>query len=160
MLEDPKFWVAVAFFVFIALSYKKAAAFIVKALDERSARIKTELDQARVLREEAQAVLADYRRKQAEYLKEAESMLEKARQDAALFSKQAEQELKATMEARTQQALDKIAREEAQAIQDVRNHVVDIALSAARAIIVDHVSTLPQDELVKLAISDIERKIH
>jgi len=87
-------------------------------------------------------------------------MLRRAREDASHFGTQAEQELKIAMDDRTKQALEKIALAEEKAIQDVRNHVVDIALAAARAIIIEHVGTMPQDELLTLALSDIERKIH
>ena len=160
MLHNPSFWVAVSFAGFVLLSYKKIAAILTKTLDDRSARIRVELEQARKLREEAEAILADYKRKQAEYMQEAEQMLVKARSDADAYRKNAESDLKSAMEARTQQALDKISQEEAKAIQDVRNHVVDIALAAARSILIEHVSNLPQEELIKLVVSDIERKIH
>ena len=160
MLEDPRFWVSVAFFIFIALSYKKVAAMAIRSLDERSARIKTELDEAQRLRLEAEQVLQQYKQKQAEYLKEAESILASAMKDAETLRTFSEQELKATLEARMKHAVDRIAQEESQAIAEVRNHVVDIALAAARALIVDHVSTMSQDDLVKLALADIERKIH
>ncbi len=159
-LSDPKFWVAVSFFAMVALGYKKVSAFITGALDQRSAKIKAELDHARTLREQAEAVLAEYKKKQAEYLKEAETMLAKAREDATLLNKQAERELKDLLDSRMKQALEKIAREETQAIQDVRNHVVDIALAAARAAITNHVGKLTQEDLIKLALADIERKIH
>lgn len=160
MLSDPKFWVAVSFLLMVALGYKKIIALIAKALDERSAKIKSELDHARELREQAETVLADYKRKQAEYLKEAETLLAKARDDASSLSRQAEKDLKEALDTRMKQALDKIAREEAQAIQEVRNHVVDVALASARAVIVNHMGKLTQEELIKLALVDIERKIH
>lgn len=160
MLQNPAFWVAVAFAALVALGYKKIARLVTGALDERSAKIKAELDRARQLREEAEQVLAEYKRKQAEYLGEAESMLAKARQDADALTAQAGRDLKAALDLRTKQALEKIALEEAKAVQEVRDHVVDIALAAARNIIVEQVSALPQDELVKLAMTDIERKIH
>jgi F-type H+-transporting ATPase subunit b len=160
MLSDPRFWVAVSFFIFFALTYKKIAAFAFRSLDDRSAKIGVELSEARRLRDEAEAILQQYKQKQAEYLKEAERMLANARTDADSLRAYAEKEMNATLEGRTKQAIERIAQEEQQAINDVRNHVVDIALSAARSLIVDHVSTLSQDELVKLALSDIERKIH
>jgi len=159
-LEDPQFWVALAFVVFVALIYKKVARFAVRALDERSAQIKTELDEARRLREEAAAVLASYRQKEAEYFQEAESIMEEARKDGEILRARAEEEIKAAMDNRMKQAVERIAQEEARAIADVRNHVVDIALASARSLIADHVSSLSQEELVKLAISDIERKVH
>ena len=160
MLEDPRFWVAVAFFTFVILSYKKIAMLLLKALDDRSAKIKQELDQARSLREEAEGMLAEYKEKQAHYLKEAESILNDAKRDADAMRAHGETELKTALEERMKHALDRIAQEEANALNEVRNHVVDIALAAARALIAEHVSTLSQDELVKLALTDIERKIH
>lgn len=160
ILSDAKFWVAVSFLALIVLGYKKVARLLLNALDARSAKIREELDNARKLREQAEAVLADYKRKQAAYLKEAENMLAKAREDAELMNKQAEKDLKDALDARMKQALLKIAREEEQAIQEVRNHVVDIALAAARAVIVSHVGKMSQEELIRLAMADIERKIH
>jgi len=157
---DPKFWVAVAFLACVGLGFKKLKQLLLNALDGRSARIRNELDNARKLREQAEAVLADYKKKQAEYLKEAENMLAKAHEDAAELVKQSEKELKMALDARMDQALAKISREEDLAIQEVRNHVVDIALASARAVIINHVGKLSQEELIKLAIADIERKIH
>lgn len=159
-LYDPKLWVAVAFILFVILVYKKAVVYLANALDARSARIKDELDEARRLREEAEAVLADYRQKQSEYLKEAETLLENARRDADKMREYAHAELKASLEARMKQAVERIAQEEASAITDVRDHVVDIALAAARNIISDQVGTMSQEELIKLALADIERKVH
>lgn len=160
LFSDAKFWVAAAFFLFIALSYRKLGNVLAGALDSRSARIASELEQARRLREEAEQVLAVYKQKQAEYLQEANRMLQKARADADALTAAAQADLKLLLDARMKQAMEKIEQEEARAVNDVRHHVVDIALAAARAIIVDHVGSLPQQDLVKLALSDLERKIH
>lgn len=160
MLSDPKFWVAISFLLMVALGYKKIITLIARALDDRSAKIKAELEHARSLREQAEAVLADYKKKQAEYLKEAEAMLAKAHDGAAALSRQAEKDLKEALDARMKQALEKISREEAQAIQEVRNHVVDIALASARTMIATHIGKLTHEDLIKLALADIERKIH
>lgn len=160
MLHEPVFWVAAAFAMFVLLAYKKAAAFLMSALDSRSAKIKEELGHARSLRMEAEQVLAEYRKKQEEYLKEAELMLKKAEADAVSLSAAAEKDMKAALDMRLKNALERIAQEEEKAIQDVRDHVVDIALAAARAIIIDQASGASQDDLVKLALADIERKIH
>lgn len=160
ILADPKIWVSAAFIVFVLLAYKKLTAFAAGALDKRSERIKFELDEARRLREEAEAVLADYKQKQDEYLKEAETLLENARRDADTMREYAHAELKASLESRMKQAIERIAQEEATAVSDVRDHVVDIALAAARNIISDQVGSMSQEELIKLALTDIERKVH
>ena len=59
-LQTPEFWVAVAFVMFIGLLlYKGVPAMIGKALDERAEGIKKNLDDARQMREDAQALLAE-----------------------------------------------------------------------------------------------------
>jgi len=160
ILLDPRIWTTAAFVTFVILAYKKLAAFACNALDTRTARIKSELEEAQRLRQEAQAVLAEYKQKQAEYLKAAEQLLVDARHDADQMRAYAETELKASLDARMKQAVERIAQEEASAINEVRDHVVDIALAAARNIIADQVGTMSQEELIKLALADIERKVH
>lgn len=160
ILHNPLFWVSIAFILMVALSAKKVSVIVVNALDKRSARIRQELEQAKKLRLEAEQILADYKKKQAEYLKEAEHMLAKARRDAEAYNRQAEIELKETLDARLKQAMDKISQEETKAIDEVRNHIVDISIAAARSIIVEHIGNISQEDLVKVVIGDIAHKIH
>ena len=64
---EAEFWVAAAFAIFVGLLiYLRVHKMIVDNIDERSARIKSDLDAARILKEEAQALLAEYKRKQQE----------------------------------------------------------------------------------------------
>ncbi|NBX03222.1 MAG: F0F1 ATP synthase subunit B [Alphaproteobacteria bacterium] len=158
--DNPVFWVSVAFVAFIVLAYKKVSTLLVKALDDRSEKIRVELETARALRAEAEAVLAEYKQKQAEYLKEAEAMLARARSDADAMSAHAEKELKAALDERTKNALEKIAQEEMSAVAEVRAHVVDMALSAARDTISKQMTAPAQEKLLAAALSDIERKVH
>ena len=64
LLENPETWILVSFVIFIGLVSKKAYAAITSALDSRASRINEELEQATRLREEAQALLAQYERQQ------------------------------------------------------------------------------------------------
>jgi F-type H+-transporting ATPase subunit b len=160
IFQEPKFWVGLSFVVFVALSYKKVGGMLISALDSRTQKIKEELAQAEALRIEAEKILEEYKSKQAHTMKEAEQMLEKAAQDAASLRAAAEKELKQSIESRTQQAMDRIAQEETKAIEEVRNHVVDIALSSARTMLAERAKKSDQSTLIKLALSDIERKIH
>lgn len=160
MTENPLFWVAAGFVVFIGLVYKPLMAFATKALDARAEKIKAELNAAVRLREEAEAVLAAYQKKQRESVKEAEQILDSARAEAALMAETAEADLKKHIAARTKLAEEKIAQAERQAIADVRTHVVDMAVSAARSILVHRLETSATADSVTRAIDEIERKIH
>ncbi len=54
MFHDPTFWVAVAFVIIVAAVFRPVGRAVVAALDDRSARIAQQLDEAQDLREEAQ----------------------------------------------------------------------------------------------------------
>ncbi len=159
-VSDPKFWVTAAFILLIGLSAKKVSRLIAGVLDDRADKIKAELDAACALRLEAEEILALYKQKQAEFAKEAEEILSKARADAQLSSATAQAELKAVLDMRMKQAMEKIAQEEAAAVNEVRSHIVNLALKAARLLMVEQMSKVSDEETVRVMLSDIKHKIH
>ena len=64
---DATFWAFIALIIFLGiLIYMKVPGRILAGLDDRADTIKKDLDDARQMREEAQALLADYQRRQRE----------------------------------------------------------------------------------------------
>jgi F-type H+-transporting ATPase subunit b len=136
MLQTAEFWVAVSFVAFfLILYYFRVHALIAKTLDDRAAGIRDELDQARRLREEAQDLLSDYQKKHRGIEREAAEIIEQARKDAETYSRQTRAAMQDALERRTRQAEEKIARAEAQAVEEVRAAAVDAALAAAEKIL-------------------------
>jgi len=83
-LKNTNFIVLLAFVLFLAvLVYLKVPAMMGKLLDQRAEGIQADLDQARLLREEAQGILAEYERKQKEVQEQADRIVEAARAEAA-----------------------------------------------------------------------------
>ncbi len=160
LFSNAEVWVAVAFFIFVGVILKLGYRRIVDGLDTRGERIKNELEEARNLREEAQALLASYQRKQRDALKEAERIVEHAKDEAARASAEAEAKLQETIKRRTEMAVDKISRAEAQALQDVRNTAVDVAVEAARDLIAKNLDEKKAASLVEDSIADIDKKLH
>ena len=135
-LADPTFWVMIAFFAFVSLIlYYKVPATVGKALDARADAIRRELDEARRLRDEAQGLLNDYKRKSREAETEAKEILEQAKREAEAMTEQARKALRESVERRTKSAEEKIARAEAQALAEVRSSAVDSAIGAAEKIL-------------------------
>jgi len=157
---SPEFWVAVAFAGFLLLAARPISRMFCKMLDARSAQIASELAEARRLREEAQDVLAACQKRQRESLQEAEAILSGAKKEAEIMVAQAETQLKTALEKRKKLAIDKIAQAESKALQEVQNHVVDIAVSVARTIIIGHLARTGDEETVKQAAAELERKLH
>ncbi len=160
MFEDPTFWVAMAFGLFVILTFRPIGRIIGKTLDGRIHHIEAELAEAVRLREEAQALLAEYQRKQTEVEAEAASILKAAREEAQALQIQAQEQLQQAINNRVALADQKIAQEEEKAIQDVKKQVVDIAMKAARDVIADKMSEESDEALIQLALKDIQRIVH
>jgi F-type H+-transporting ATPase subunit b len=160
MLESAEFWVAVAFIAFVAGVFKPGRKVILGALDRRAMKIQSEIDEATRLREEAQAVLAAYQRKQREAAEETEEMLEYAKEEAELLRRRTLSELEEALGRRQQQALDHIAQAEAEAAQEVRNRAVDIAVAATMRILEENLDAKRGNDLIKAAIEELPKKLH
>jgi F-type H+-transporting ATPase subunit b len=137
LLHDPEFWVGVGFVLVIALLlWKGVPGMVGKMLDQRAAVIAAELEEARRLRAEAAALLADYQKRAASAEAEARSIVESATVEAAQFQKDARAALQAQIERRAASAQDKIAQAEAHALNEIRGLAVDAAVNAAQQLIV------------------------
>ncbi|MFQ5625884.1 MAG: F0F1 ATP synthase subunit B [Methyloligellaceae bacterium] len=160
-LSTPEFWVAVSFFGFILLIiYFKVPGQLTKALDNRADAIRQELEEARRLREEAQAMLAEYERKQRDTEKEVESIILLARQEAETLAAETRESLKDSLERRASLAEDKIARAEEQALGEVRATAVSVAVAAAERIIAKKMTPAASKKLVDQSIKDLKAKLN
>ncbi|HMB75459.1 MAG TPA: F0F1 ATP synthase subunit B [Kiloniellaceae bacterium] len=159
LLHSPTFWVAIAFVIFVALTYKHLAKAMAAGLDKRSELIRQELEEAAQLREEAQKTLADYKKLQSEAAREAEELIEHTVKEAGRIREQAERDLEAALKRREQAAVEKIAQAEAKAMAEVRGRAVDIAIAATGKLLEEKLDSARADAIVDQSIADL-RKLH
>lgn len=161
MLFDPETWVALAFIAFVAgLGYIGVHRMIAKSLDERSASIKAELDEARKLKEEAAQLLADYQRKRQEAEGEAQEIIAGAKAEAERLAAEAKTKIEEFVARRTKMAETKIAQAEAQATADVRSAAAEAAVAAAERILTQETKGKLANELVSKGIEDLRKKLN
>ncbi|MEE9209639.1 MAG: F0F1 ATP synthase subunit B [Kiloniellales bacterium] len=160
MLEDPTFWVAVAFIAFVVLAARPVSRALFGALDARAERIRAEIEQAQALREEAQKTLAEYKRKQRDAVKEAEEILDHAKIEAKRLREWAERDLGAALKRREQAALEKIAQAETQALQEVRDRAIEVALAATARLISENLGKERSERLIDESIRELSGKLH
>lgn len=158
--QEPVFWVAIAFVIFMSLALRPLCRVIAKGLDSSSKKIAEELAEAKRLRLEAEAVLASYQKKQRESLQEAEAMLASAKADADRIAAKAESDLNTALDKRLKAAMDKIAQTEAKALQDMQGYVADIALNTAKKLLSESIGKDGGETLVKEAAAEVARKLH
>jgi F-type H+-transporting ATPase subunit b len=158
---EPEFWVAVSFFLFVGLLlYLGVHRKIASVLDARAALIAKELDEARRLREEAEKVLADYRRKQGDAAKETQEIIDQASKEAEILAAETRRSMKEHFERRMKLAEDKIARAETEALREVRAAAAEAAVAAARIVIAERLTPETADRLVKQGIDALKGKLN
>ncbi|ASG20059.1 F0F1 ATP synthase subunit B [Nitrospirillum viridazoti] len=160
-LQNPTFWVGVAFVVFLALViWKGGFGALGKSLDARAEKIRLEIETAQKLRQDAEAALTAYQKKQRDAMKEADAIIAAAREEADRIRQHAEADLEATLKRREAQALEKIAQAEAAALQQVRSLAVDVALSATESLLTQTIDQSRSDAMVASAIEELPGKLH
>jgi F-type H+-transporting ATPase subunit b len=160
LFAEPEFWLTICFVVFVILVAKPLGSKIAAALDNRSKLIEREIEEAAKLRDEAQALLANYQRKSRDALKEAEGIIAHAEAEARRIREDAAAELETSLKRREQLAMDKIAQAEARAVEEVRNTAVDVALAATRELIEKHLDAEKSTALIEDAIKDLPKRLH
>jgi F-type H+-transporting ATPase subunit b len=161
MLAEAETWVAVAFVIFIGVMiYFGVHKLIVNALDQRSASIRDELDEARRLKDEAAALLAEYRRKQQTAEREAAEIVAGAKLEAERLAAEAKTRMDEFVARRTKMAETKIAQAEAQALADVRAAAADAAVAAAEKILTETVKGSVADDLLTKGIAELKSKLN
>ena len=159
--NNAETWVAVAFVLFVALLiYLKVPAKIAALLDERSARIAKELAEAKKLREEAQALLDEYRKKRAQAEKDAQDIVALARKEAEAYAHETHAKLAETLERRTRQAEQKIAQAEQQAVKDVRMVATDVAIAAASELLGTATEGAKGAKLIEESIAAVKSRLN
>ena len=160
-LGNTDFIVLLGFLLFIAvLFYFKVPGILAGLLDKRADQIKSELDEAKSLREEAQALLASYERKQKEVQAQADRIVATAKSEVASAADQAKLDLQASITRRLAAAQDQIASAEAAAVKDVTNRAVTVAIAAAREVIAGQVTSADANKMIDESIATVEQKLH
>jgi len=153
-------FVALSFLIFVAvLLYLKVPRMIVGALDARTVKVRGELDEAKRLRADAEALLAGYQARAETAARDAEAIIRSARAEAAGIVTDAHAAAEASIARRVRTADTRIAAATRAAEADVRSHAVDIATAAARVIIVSDGDD-GQARLTAAAIAELDRRLH
>lgn len=157
---DNSLFALVALVIFLGLlGYFGVHKIIAKMLDGKIAQIEADIAEAKRLRTEAAALLAEYGQKRVAAEKEAEGIITAAREEAERLTAEAQASLADLVARRTKAVEDKIAQAEAQAIAEVRARSADLAIEAARAVLTDEMAR-KGSQVVDAAIRDVGAKLN
>jgi len=153
---NPGMWVALSMTAFLAIVvWQKVPAAITGGLDKKIAAIREQLDAAKALRAEAEALRAEYAAKIAGAEADAAAMVEHARHEAQAIIAKAEVDTGAMIARREKMATDKIAAAERAAVDDLRARAAAAAAAAAGQLIAAHHGASADKALVDSAIAGL-----
>lgn len=154
-ISSAELWIVASTVIFIAVVWKPAGRAIAGALDSRRDTIVRELEEARRLRAEAEALLKEATEKHKNAARDATAIVDFARQESERLRMEGETALKNSLARRERQALDRIAQAEAGAVSEVKSRAIDLALSAAATLLTEKLSGADGDAVIDRALEDM-----
>ncbi len=155
---DPTSWVLVAFIIFVILALvAKAPKMTAKILDSEIDKIKTELNDARKLKEDANSLLADYERKVQNAQEEAEKILNQAKKTAKSHDKSARKKIEEYIKRAEQQTIEKINQAEKMALSKVNKEIVTNSINVAEKIVSENITEDNSKKLFSQSVQQIKK---
>lgn len=159
---DSEGWVYVGLTIFLLLMIfgLKAPKLIAGALDKRIADTRRALDEAKAVRAEAEAMLAEAKARQAAAAADAQAIIAHAEVEAQQLVAKAESDLATLIERRGRMAEDRIGAAERQAVAEVRGRTAEIAVAAATRLITDRHDAGADKSLVDKTIAGLGQRLN
>ena len=159
MLEKDATWVAIGFVMFLMLLvYFKVPRQITKILDNRAQKISDELEEAKRLREEAQAVLAEFHKKNKEAEKTAKAIIDDAKKIAKNYEREAKIKLEESLERKKKLLDEKLKRAESDALNSIKEEVSEVVFEAVgKSITANNIKTSSYDKILEDGIKQIKK---
>jgi F-type H+-transporting ATPase subunit b len=152
---NPRTWVGLAFILFFVIFGRTLWRALSKMLDDHTAAVRAELEEASRLRREAEAMLRDAEKRREVALAEARALIEGARAQAERVTAATAAEAEASAARRERMAMDRIAAAEKAAVDEVRLTAAEVATAAARRMLADGLTEEADAHLVDSAISQL-----
>ena len=154
---DATFFVALSFILFVIfVIWAGLPSTIINSLDDRAEQIKKELDEARILHEEAQKLLATEKRKLEQCDAEVEEILKQASEQAALITEKSNNLLKEEIQRKQKQADLKISQARDEAVREVKAKATELSLIIAKEYLKENIDDNAASDLIDKSISDLK----
>jgi|TARA_B110000495_G_C22926188_1_gene541258 F-type H+-transporting ATPase subunit b len=155
-LEQETVWVTIAFFIFIALIWKKASQAISSILDDRSILIQNELSEAKLLKEEAMEELRKSLQMQKNSSEEFNQIIKEAKEAAKKIKEDADVKSLEIIKRREEQAKQRIMAFENEAIKEIKRVSGTVAIESAKVFIKNNLDKKENLNLITQASNEIK----
>ena len=148
-------WVLIAFILFFVLVGKKLLSALTTNLDQRKKMIENELNEAKKLREEAQAELNASLKKQKEINKQVLDIINDAKSTAKQIEADALKKSDIIIKRKEEQAKQKINNAQVEALNNIKNISAELSVKSAKVYIQNELDS----KIQKALYSDSKQKL-
>lgn len=159
LFSDPAFWVGVAFILFVALLGKRLYKMICALLDQRIAKITSNIAESEELRRQAEQILREYKEKFGQAEQEAQELLLQAKAEAELLKEQSLKNLELTLERRGQEAVLKIEQQQQQLLQEMQTEIATLATQIIRSLVTEKMNKELSAAFFERSLKEVNAKI-
>ena len=145
--------------ILVVLVWKPARKAVLGTLDGRAEKIRTDLDEAQRLHDEAKALLAKYQAQLQHGEALAADIVAQTETQRQRFEEKMRADFDLAVKRRTELAMERIAQEESRALQDVRSRAADLAVRTTRRLLSEKVDAGEAQSLIQGAIEEVKRKL-
>ena len=153
MFTDPQFWVAVAFFMFIAVIFNPIRKILTSNLDTQIKQIEVSIDEAENLKNEAQITLSEVKKRQSEVQKEIELIYKDAKNKIIKIEKTTDQKLTEQIQKRQVLASAKIEQLKRDANHEIQEHITSTAIEATVNLLLKKLDLNEKRNLINVSIN-------
>ena len=154
MTIDAAFWVAVSFFIFLGLLiYFQIPQKIKTTLEDSISNIKGQIDEADKLKEDAKNILTEHEKKISNSKAEVKSMISEANEEAEKNIIKSNETFHNLIENRKKNAEERIKQLKNQALKDIKNASIKIAIESVEKLLKN---SLDKSKLDKIYTSSVE----
>ena len=152
-------WVLIAFILFFVLVGKKLWSALTTNLDQRKKMIENELNEAKKLREEAQAELNASLKKQKEINKQVLDIINDAKSTAKQIEADALKKSDIIIKRKEEQAKQKINNAQIEAINNIKNMSAELSIKSAKIYIQNELDNKSQKSLYSNSKEELKAKL-
>jgi F-type H+-transporting ATPase subunit b len=156
MFSDPRFWVFIAFIIFIGVMIKPVRKILSINLDDKIQEIKDSIDQAEKIKNDAQIALSETKKRQNEVKGEIDLIEHKAKEKITMIEKNAHTKLIDQINKRNTLTSAKIDQMTRDANTEIQKHITQIAISATVNILEKKLNDKEKQNLINQSVNELE----
>lgn len=158
ILYSESFWVAVAFLIFVILSFKRGKQIILSALDKRISDITTKINDSKKIKEEAENNLKEAKKNLINMIEEKKKILSDAKKESEILRNKLLKQEKINNERLNKKILERIDQSKNQAVKDIKEIIIKISNESIKEALKNQKDDIKENDLIAKSILNLLKK--